>query len=120
MAVEKLTNFVNGTFTKSNASDYLPVKNPATAQTLTEVPLSPAQAQVDAAAQAGLAAFKEWRRTPVGERIQPLFKLKGLLEANREDWPKRLPTSAARLTKRALPKFSAPLRTLRWRVAHPR
>lgn len=87
MAVEKLTNFVNGTFTKSNASDYLPVKNPATAQTLTEVPLSPAQ-EVDAAAQAGLAAFKEWRRTPAGERIQPLFKLKGLLEANREELAK--------------------------------
>ena len=32
----------------------------------------------------GERAFAEWRRTPAGERIQPLFKLKALLEANRD------------------------------------
>ncbi len=83
MAIEQLTNFVNGTFVKSGTNDYLPVKNPATAQIMTQVPLSPAQ-EVDVAVQAAVAAFKEWRRTPVGERIQPLFKLKTLMEANRD------------------------------------
>jgi malonate-semialdehyde dehydrogenase (acetylating)/methylmalonate-semialdehyde dehydrogenase len=84
MATEILTNFVNGTFTRSHASATLPVKNPATAQTIAEVPLSPKE-EVDAAAQAALTAFKEWRRTPVGDRIQPLFKLKALMEQHRDE-----------------------------------
>jgi len=82
--IETLTNFVDGAFVKSGATHTLPVKNPATAETISEVPLSPA-AEVDRAVQAALAAFKEWRRTPVGERIQPLFRLKVLMEQNRED-----------------------------------
>jgi malonate-semialdehyde dehydrogenase (acetylating)/methylmalonate-semialdehyde dehydrogenase len=45
---------------------------------LAEVPLS--LADEIAAAEAGLKAFAEWRRRPAGERIQPLFKLKTLLE----------------------------------------
>ena len=82
--IETLANFVDGSFVKSGATQTLPVKNPATAQVIGEVPLSPA-AEVDRAAQAALAAFKDWRRTPVGERIQPLFRLKALMEQNRED-----------------------------------
>src|SRR6202142_2814429 len=37
-------------------------------------------ADVDAAVQAAAAAFPAWRRTPPGERVQYLFKLKNLLE----------------------------------------
>jgi malonate-semialdehyde dehydrogenase (acetylating)/methylmalonate-semialdehyde dehydrogenase len=59
----------------------LKVLNPASAQVLAEVPLSPSE-EVDAAVLAAQKAFPEWRRTPAGERIQPLFKLKALLEEN--------------------------------------
>jgi malonate-semialdehyde dehydrogenase (acetylating)/methylmalonate-semialdehyde dehydrogenase len=59
----------------------LKVLNPASAEVLAEVPLSPAQ-EVDRAAQSADIAFREWRRKPAGERIQPLFKLKTLLEEN--------------------------------------
>jgi malonate-semialdehyde dehydrogenase (acetylating)/methylmalonate-semialdehyde dehydrogenase len=62
----------------------LKVLNPASAQALAEVPLSPAE-EVDAAAVAAQKAFPEWRRRPAGERIQPLFKLKALLEENLDD-----------------------------------
>ncbi len=89
MAIETLSNFVNGAFVKSSASELLPVKNPATAETLIQVPLSP-KAEVDVAAQAAAAAFKEWRRTPAGERIQPLFKLKLLMEQNRDEIAKTI------------------------------
>jgi malonate-semialdehyde dehydrogenase (acetylating)/methylmalonate-semialdehyde dehydrogenase len=57
----------------------LKVLNPASGAVLAEVPLSPA-AEVDAAVQAAVKAFATWRRTPAGERIQPLFRLKQLLE----------------------------------------
>jgi malonate-semialdehyde dehydrogenase (acetylating)/methylmalonate-semialdehyde dehydrogenase len=55
------------------------VINPATAEVLTRTPLS-TQADVDAVVEAAAAAFPAWRRTPAGERIQYLFKLKNLLE----------------------------------------
>ncbi|KAB8142247.1 CoA-acylating methylmalonate-semialdehyde dehydrogenase [Chloroflexia bacterium SDU3-3] len=81
---EQLPNFINGTWQPSSATALLDVRNPATAEILARVPLSPA-AEVDAAAQAAQAAFQEWRRTPVTDRIQYLFKLKALLEANIDD-----------------------------------
>ena len=58
--------------------------NPASAQVLVEVPLSPAD-EVNQAAEAAARAFVGWRRTPVGDRIVPMFKLRELLVANRED-----------------------------------
>lgn len=79
-----LLNFVNGQWQKSSTSHYSAVMNPATAQVQAHVPLSPG-AEVDAAVQAASVAYQSWRRTPVGDRIQPLFKLKTLLEENIDD-----------------------------------
>src|SRR5262244_267746 len=42
-------------------------------------------ADVNAAVEAAAAAFPEWRRTPPEDRIQPLFKLKMLLEDHIDD-----------------------------------
>ncbi|MBV7329082.1 CoA-acylating methylmalonate-semialdehyde dehydrogenase [Chloroflexi bacterium TSY] len=80
----QLLNYVNGQWTRSSASDYLDVMNPATAQALATVPMSPSE-EVDAAVQKAATAYQEWRRTPVGDRIQSLFKLKNLLEENLND-----------------------------------
>jgi malonate-semialdehyde dehydrogenase (acetylating) / methylmalonate-semialdehyde dehydrogenase len=78
---ERLLNFINGSWQPSAASEALRVLNPASAAVLAEVPLSPA-AEVGQAVDAALKAHGNWRRTPAGERIQPLFKLKTLLEQN--------------------------------------
>ena len=80
----KLTNFVNGQWRASGATEYVPVRNPATQEVLAEVPLSTA-ADVAAAVQAAAAAFPAWRHTVPEERIQYLFKLKQLLEERSED-----------------------------------
>jgi malonate-semialdehyde dehydrogenase (acetylating)/methylmalonate-semialdehyde dehydrogenase len=80
---ERLRNFLNGTWRDSATTEALKVVNPASTAVLAEVPLSLA-GEVDQAVQAALKAFTSWRRTPVGERIQPLFKLKALLEENLE------------------------------------
>jgi malonate-semialdehyde dehydrogenase (acetylating)/methylmalonate-semialdehyde dehydrogenase len=78
---ERLQNYVNGTWQKSGAAESLKILNPASAAVLAEVPLSSA-VEVGQVVDAALKAFPAWRRTPVGERIQPLFKLKALLELN--------------------------------------
>src|SRR5689334_9980246 len=78
---ELLRNFVDGGWHKVSATEALQVLNPASAAVLAEVPLSSA-AEVAKAVDTATEAFGAWRRTPAGERIQPLFKLKALLEAN--------------------------------------
>ena len=78
---QRLRNFVNGAWRSPDAREVLPVLNPASAQVLAEVPLSPA-AEVGLAVEAASKAFEEWRRRPAGDRVQPLFKLKMLLEDN--------------------------------------
>lgn len=78
---ERLLNYVNGAWQASAAGEALKVINPASAAVLAEVPLSP-PAEVAQAVEAAEQAFPAWRRTPAGERIQPFFKLKLLLEEN--------------------------------------
>ncbi len=80
----QLYNYINNEWRASSATEYLDVTNPATAEVLGQVPLSP-PSEVDQAAQAAAEAFVEWRRTPAVERVQYLFKLKNLLEENFED-----------------------------------
>src|ERR1700747_2710007 len=75
----KVANFINGQWKESGASEWRDVVNPATGEALASVPLGSA-ADVNAAVEAAAAAFPEWRRTPPEDRIQPLFKLKMLLE----------------------------------------
>jgi malonate-semialdehyde dehydrogenase (acetylating) / methylmalonate-semialdehyde dehydrogenase len=82
--VNRLENFVEGAWRASRATEALPVLNPASAQVLAEVPLSPAE-EVNAAAAAAQKAFADWRHTPACERVQPLFRLKALLEENLKD-----------------------------------
>ncbi|MCY4082256.1 MAG: CoA-acylating methylmalonate-semialdehyde dehydrogenase [Caldilineaceae bacterium] len=81
---QEVLNYVNGQWARNGASDALDVHNPATGGTIATVGLSPA-AEVDAAAQAGLKAYAEWRETPVVDRVQPLFRLKMLLEEHLEE-----------------------------------
>jgi malonate-semialdehyde dehydrogenase (acetylating) / methylmalonate-semialdehyde dehydrogenase len=78
-SLTKVPNYIGGQWVESTASEWLDITNPATGETLAKVPLSTAN-DVDQAVQAAAAAFREWRRTPPEDRIQPLFKLKQILE----------------------------------------
>src|SRR5438876_8453684 len=75
----KIPNYIDGRWQDSTASEWQDVVNPATGDALGRVPLSDAQ-EVAKAIQAASAAYPAWRRTPPQDRIQPLFKLKQLLE----------------------------------------
>ena len=77
----QLPHFINGQWVESTASEWLDVPNPATGEVLARVPLAGAE-EVNKAVEAAAAAFPAWRRTPPEDRIQPLFRLKHLLEEN--------------------------------------
>jgi len=84
MAHPVLLNYVNGNWQRSAATDFLEVINPATAEALAKVPLSPA-AEVDVVATAAANAAAEWAQTPATDRVQYLFKLKQLLEQHTDE-----------------------------------
>ena len=88
-------NYISGQWTRSAATETVPVLNPATGEELDRTPLSPA-AEVEQAARAAARAFPAWRRVPVGERIQYLFKLKTLLEENIEDLARTITMEAGK------------------------
>ena len=75
----KTPNYINGHWQDSAATEWQDVVNPATGEVLARVPLSDS-AEVGRAIEAAAAAYPGWRRTPPEDRIQPLFKLKYLLE----------------------------------------
>jgi malonate-semialdehyde dehydrogenase (acetylating)/methylmalonate-semialdehyde dehydrogenase len=77
--VVDILNYVDGAWRKSSATQFFHVTNPATNDLVASTPLS-TKSDLDVAVQAAAAAFPAWRRTPPGERIQYLFKLKYLLD----------------------------------------
>lgn len=79
-----MRNYIGGQWQESVATEHVPVINPATGEELGRTPLSPSS-EVDQAARTAAQAFPAWRRTPVVERVQYLFKLKMLLEERFED-----------------------------------
>src|SRR5580692_3703368 len=83
--ITKIPQFINGEWIESESSEWQDVVNPATTEVLGRVPIADA-AEVTRAIDAAQAAFPEWRRTPAEDRIQPLFKLKMLLEEHIDDF----------------------------------
>src|SRR4029453_12631602 len=77
-------NYIEGQWRQSTATELLPVINPATGEQIDRTPLSTAS-ELDQAAQAASRAFPAWRRTPVTERVQFLFKLKMVMEEQFEE-----------------------------------
>jgi malonate-semialdehyde dehydrogenase (acetylating) / methylmalonate-semialdehyde dehydrogenase len=78
-SITKIPNYIDGHWVESNAAEWQDVTNPATGEIVAKVPLS-GREEVARAVEAAASAYSEWRRTPPEDRIQPLFKLKMLLE----------------------------------------
>ncbi len=82
--MDTVLNYVSNAWVTSKASEFIDVINPATQELLGRTPLSSAE-EVDKAAEAAAAALLDWKRTPVTERVQYLFKLKYKLEQHFEE-----------------------------------
>jgi malonate-semialdehyde dehydrogenase (acetylating)/methylmalonate-semialdehyde dehydrogenase len=80
----KVAHYIGGQWTESKSADWQDVINPATGDQLGRVPLATREDVIEAVESAA-TAFPDWRRTPPEDRIQPLFKLKTLLEENLDE-----------------------------------
>lgn len=79
-----LKNYINGKWVDSTSSATVGIVNPADYQTIWQVPVG-TQEDIVAAAKAAKDAQDAWRNTPATRRIQYLFKMKQILEANVDD-----------------------------------
>lgn len=81
--MEILKNYINGKWADCNITETSNVVNPATGEVIARVPAGKAAAtEIEKAVAAAQAAYLQWKDVPVLKRIQPLFKLKQLLEEN--------------------------------------
>jgi malonate-semialdehyde dehydrogenase (acetylating)/methylmalonate-semialdehyde dehydrogenase len=84
--MEVLNNYINNSWVKSKETSTSDIVNPATQEILGKVPNGKSTAtDVAQAVEAAAAAYKLWSQVPVMQRVQPLYKLKKLLEENAED-----------------------------------
>ncbi|HQU37165.1 MAG TPA: CoA-acylating methylmalonate-semialdehyde dehydrogenase [Anaerolineales bacterium] len=80
----EILNYINNQWTKPSVTEYFDVLNPATGQVIARTPLG-TKADVDSAARAASEALPAWRRTPVNDRVQYLFKLRNLMRENADE-----------------------------------
>src|SRR5215213_3164550 len=77
-------NFVGGERLGAAEGGTMEVLNPATGETIAEVPRG-TQADVDRAVEAAKDALPEWLETTPGERAEALLKLADALEENADE-----------------------------------
>jgi malonate-semialdehyde dehydrogenase (acetylating)/methylmalonate-semialdehyde dehydrogenase len=81
---EILSNFVDGKWMTSSASEFLDVHNPARGTVIARTPLSTGR-DVDVAVAAATKAFAGWSQTPPVVRARAMFRFKALLEDHFEE-----------------------------------
>src|SRR5262245_18771012 len=83
-AVTTYENLVGGRWTGSASGETMPVLNPATEETIAEVPRCGAE-DVDAAVEAAKTALTDWLETTPGERAELLLKLADLIDEHTDE-----------------------------------
>src|SRR3712207_6121337 len=84
IAVSRTQNFVGGEWVDAVEGETMEVLNPATGDTIAEVPRG-SQGDVDRAVDAAKQALPEWLETTPAERSELLLKLAGAIEDNAEE-----------------------------------
>jgi 1-pyrroline dehydrogenase len=85
VTVSQHKNFVGGKWVDAVDGGTMEVLNPATGETIAEVPRG-TQADVDRAVEAAKEALPEWLETTPGERAEALLKLADALEENADEF----------------------------------
>jgi malonate-semialdehyde dehydrogenase (acetylating) / methylmalonate-semialdehyde dehydrogenase len=76
---DRVPSFIAGRMREPHAAEAHPIPDPATGQTIAELPYS-TTAEIDEAVAAARVAFSDWAEEPVPDRAQVLFRFKALLE----------------------------------------
>jgi aminobutyraldehyde dehydrogenase len=85
VAIENYKMFVGGNEVPAVEGETEPIIDPATGETIAEVPKG-TQRDVDVAVKAAEAAFEDWSQTTPAERAKPLLELADRLEERAEEF----------------------------------
>ncbi|MEK3889177.1 aldehyde dehydrogenase family protein [Bacillus sp. FSL K6-3431] len=80
---KRLKNYLNGEWLEPKEAIYAAVHNPATGESIGEVPLSPI-AVVDKAVESAKMAQKEWALIPAPQRAEVLYRVGYLMKERKE------------------------------------
>lgn len=116
----QLPNFINGSWQKCSESECQSVKNPATQEILAEVPCGPGTTrEVDTAVKAASEALPHWSNTPVMERVQPLYKLKFLLEQHKQELAETITIECGKTFSESLGEMTRTIENVEMACATP-
>jgi malonate-semialdehyde dehydrogenase (acetylating) / methylmalonate-semialdehyde dehydrogenase len=76
---DRVPSFIAGRLREPDGTETHPIPDPATGETIAELPYS-TTAEIDEAVVAARAAFPAWAEVPVPDRAQVLFRFNALLE----------------------------------------
>ena len=79
MSNKLLSHFIAGKFDPGAATETIAVINPATQQTIAQVPCATEQ-EIDRAVASAKQAYQSWRNVPIPERARLMFKYQALLK----------------------------------------
>ncbi|MEM3394147.1 MAG: aldehyde dehydrogenase family protein, partial [Candidatus Methanomethylicia archaeon] len=79
----RLKLFINGGWVESKSSYGISIYDPGLGKIIGEYPYA-LKSEVDEAIESAYEAFKIWSCKPIPERLQYLYKIKFVLEENRE------------------------------------
>jgi malonate-semialdehyde dehydrogenase (acetylating) / methylmalonate-semialdehyde dehydrogenase len=95
--MEVLKNYIGGKWIASKETVTVDVVNPASQEVLGKVPYGKNTTHdVNAAVASAAEAFKTWSQVPVMQRVQPLYKLKQLVEDNLDDLARTISTECGK------------------------
>jgi malonate-semialdehyde dehydrogenase (acetylating)/methylmalonate-semialdehyde dehydrogenase len=80
----RLKFYANGAWIESKTGKYMPCYDPSTGAVIAYAPQCTSD-EVELAIASGKKAFAKWADTPVGKRVQVLFKMKTLVEQNLDE-----------------------------------
>jgi malonate-semialdehyde dehydrogenase (acetylating) / methylmalonate-semialdehyde dehydrogenase len=117
-SVLQLRNYIGGEWVEPDSAEFLAVSDPASGQTIARVPLS-TRSEVDRAVRVAREAQPAWARRPVIERARLLFKLRDLVERNREEYARMLTVDTGKALADARQEMLRAIETIECAVAIP-
>jgi malonate-semialdehyde dehydrogenase (acetylating)/methylmalonate-semialdehyde dehydrogenase len=118
--MSSLNNFINGAWMASKEPQCLNVLNPATQENLATVPFGANTVKdVDHAVQSASHTLSDWSQTPVMDRIQPLFKLKALMEQHKQELAQTITLECGKTLKESLGELTRAIENVEMACATP-
>ncbi|WP_122090973.1 CoA-acylating methylmalonate-semialdehyde dehydrogenase [Halalkalicoccus subterraneus] len=99
--IDNVNNYIGGEWQEARGSQTEEIVDSAVGETIAETTFS-SEGDVNQAVDIATEAFEDWRQQPVEERIQPLFRLKTLLEEHQEDLAEVLVKEHGKTKKEAM------------------